>query len=143
MGVTSDEGPGSETELARLERAEAEQLREAELQAVLRELAVKDSYIKETELELTRIEVNVRGELAQVRARAAELFGDLERAEAIIADLRAEITALKARRSYRWSATAASLRGRLAAVVRRMGPGGSRPDRPGGGKSPGQARVSQ
>ncbi len=133
VGPTPAEGPPGEASLADRERAEIDQVRAAELQAVLRELAVKEVYLKEAELELAKQEIremNAREELAdqlaEVRARAAELFGDLERAEAVIAELNEEIVELndeiasiRATRSYRWSAAAASFVGRSFSPWRR------------------------
>jgi hypothetical protein len=134
-------GPEPEAGRARRAAAETEQQRESEFRAVQRDLAVKNAYVQELELELERIEINVRGELAQVRARAAELFGDLERAEAVIADLRDEIAAIRATRSYRWSVAAATFASRLTAPVRRGGPPATRQRRP--EAPPGQSRSSQ
>jgi len=68
----------------------------------------------------------VREELGQVRERAAELFADLERAEAVIAGqnaeivrLQDEIAAIHATRSFRWAAAGASLADRVASPLRR------------------------
>ena len=97
---------------------------------MLRELAVKDAYIEEAEREFTRSENSARAardELAEVRARAAELFADLVRAEASIAGLNGEIARLndeiasiRATRSYRWSAAAVTLLNRLVSPMRRL-----------------------
>ncbi len=116
------EGPDPEEELAARAAAEADALREIEYQAVLRDLAVRDLYIEKTELELERLaaaESNAREELAQVRARAEELFGDLERAEATIAALDGQLADIRATRAYRWSVSVASARARLLAPWRR------------------------
>jgi chromosome segregation ATPase len=127
-GSLPDEAPGS-AELLRRELVEADRVREIEYEAVLRELSVKDAYVKESELNLTRAEDReraTRDELGQVRERAAELFADLEHAEAVIVGLNAEIVRLQdeiatiqATRSYRWAAAGASLAGRVASPLRR------------------------
>jgi len=127
-GSLPDEAPGS-AGLLRRELVEADRVREAEYEAVLRELSVKDVYINEFELILARVENReraTRDELGQVRERAAELIADLERAEAVIVGLNAEIVRLQdeiatiqATRSYRWAAAGASLAGRVASPKRR------------------------
>ena len=123
---TPDEGPDSPAQLAARELAEADHVREIEYQAVLRELAVKDLYVEATEAELARVasaEANARAELAQVRARAEELFGDLGRAEAAIVEANGRIEAITSTRSYRWSSATVSFLGRLAPPWRRARPG--------------------
>ena len=123
---TPDEGPDSPAQLAARELAEADHVREIEYQAVLRELAVKDLYLEATEAELARVtsaEANARAELAEVRARAEELFGDLGRAEAAIVELNEHIEAITSTRSYRWSSATVSFLGRLAPPWRRARPG--------------------
>ena len=134
-GSFPDETPGSEGLLER-ELVESDLVRETEYEAVLRDLSVKDAYVKESELNLalsedreraTRDELGqVRDELGQVRERADELFADLERAEAVIAGLNAEIVrlqdeiaAIHATRSFRWAAAGASLADRVASPLRR------------------------
>ena len=134
-GSLPDETPGSEGLLER-ELVESDRVRETEYEAVLRDLSVKDAYVKESELNralsedrerATRDELeHVREELGQVRERAAELFADLERAEAVIAGLNAEIVrlqdeiaAIHATRSFRWAAAGASLADRVASPLRR------------------------
>jgi septal ring factor EnvC (AmiA/AmiB activator) len=134
-GSFPDETPGSEGLLER-ELVESDLVRETEYEAVLRDLSVKDVYVKESELNLalsedreraTRDELGqVRDELGQVRERADELFADLERAEAVIAGLNAEIVrlqdeiaAIHATRSFRWAAAGASLADRVASPLRR------------------------
>jgi chromosome segregation ATPase len=123
---TPDEGPDSPAQLAARELAEADHVREIEYQAVLRELAVKDLYVEATEAELARVasaEANARAELAQVRARVEELFGDLGRAEAAIVEANGRIEAITSTRSYRWSSATVSFLGRLAPPWRRARPG--------------------
>ena len=134
-GSFPDETPGSEGLLER-ELVESDLVRETEYEAVLRDLSVKDAYVKESELNralsedrerATRDELeHVREELGQVRERAAELFADLERAEAVIAGqnaeivrLQDEIAAIHATRSFRWAAAGASLADRVASPLRR------------------------
>jgi hypothetical protein len=78
-GSFPDETPGSEGLLER-ELVESDLVRETEYEAVLRDLSVKDVYVKESELNLalsedreraTRDELGqVRDELGQVRERA-------------------------------------------------------------------------
>ena len=98
-------------ELALQERAEIVEMRDIELTAMERDLALKARYIAQLELERHLVGV----ELGQVRQRAAELFADLERDEAIIAELRARLSAIEAAPAYRL--------GRLAvALARRSGP---------------------
>ncbi|MGP8163100.1 MAG: hypothetical protein ACLQAN_04885 [Acidimicrobiales bacterium] len=130
VGATRDEETASNAQFASRAQAEVEQVREAEFRAVLRELAIKDAYIEEAEREFTRSENSARAardELAEVRARAAELFADLVRAEASIAGLNGEIARLndeiasiRATRSYRWSAAAVTLLNRLVSPMRRL-----------------------
>jgi chromosome segregation ATPase len=123
---TPDEGPDSPAQLAARELAEADHVREIEYQAVLRELAVKDLCVEATEAELARVasaEANARAELAQVRARAEELFGDLGRAEAAIVEANGRIEAITSTRGYRWSSATVSFLGRLAPPWRRARPG--------------------
>ncbi len=87
---------------------------------------MRDLYIEKTELELERLaaaESNTREELAQVRAHAEELFGDLERAEATIAALDGQLADIRATHAYRWSVSVASAHARL---VPRRGAGGGR-----------------
>ena len=134
-GSLPDETPGSGGLLGR-ELVESDLVRETEYEAVLRDLSVKDAYVKESELNralsedrerATRDELeHVREELGQVRERAAELFADLERAEAVIAGqnaeivrLQDEIAAIHATRSFRWAAAGASLADRVASPLRR------------------------
>lgn len=134
-GSLPDETPGSEGLLER-ELVESDLVRETEYEAVLRDLSVMDVYVKECELNralsedrerATRDELgHVRDELGQVRERAAELFADLERAEAVIAGrnaeivrLQDEIAAIHATRSFRWAAAGASLADRVASPLRR------------------------
>ena len=134
-GSFPDETPGSGGLLGR-ELVESDLVRETEYEAVLRDLSVKDAYVKESELNrapsedrerATRDELeHVREELGQVRERAAELFADLERAEAVIAGqnaeivrLQDEIAAIHATRSFRWAAAGASLADRVASPLRR------------------------
>lgn len=131
VGATADEVSAG-AQLANRVRAETEQLREVEYQAVLRELAVKDAYVHEVEREITRSEEGARAtrdELAEVRARAAELFADLEKAEAVIAALnveiarlQGEIASIKGTRSYRFTVAATTFLHRLPSPARRSGP---------------------
>ncbi|MGA9078293.1 MAG: hypothetical protein WB383_08180 [Acidimicrobiales bacterium] len=127
-GSLPDEAPGSAELLAR-ELVEADRVREAEYEAVLRDLSVKDVYVRDSEVNLARAEDrerSTRDELGRVRERAAELFADLEHAEAVIVGLNAEIVrlqdeiaAIQATRSYRWAVAGASLAGRVASPLRR------------------------
>ena len=128
VGATADE-VSARAQLADRARAEADQVREVEYQAVLRELAVKDAYVHEVEREISRSEEGARAardELAEVRARAAELFADLEKAEAVIAALNGEIVRLQgeiasitATRSYRFTVAATTFLHRLPSPGRR------------------------
>ena len=82
--------------------------------------------LEATEAELARVasaEANARAELAQVRARAEELFGDLGRAEAAIVEANGRIEAITSTRGYRWSSATVSFLGRLAPPWRRARPG--------------------
>jgi hypothetical protein len=127
-GSLPDETPGSGGLLGR-ELVESDLVRETEYEAVLRDLSVKDAYVKESELNRALSEDReraTRDELGQVRERAAELIADLEHAEAVIVGLNAEIVRLQdeiatiqATRSYRWAVAGASLAGRVASPLRR------------------------
>ena len=108
----------SALELRVREQEEAAQLSETELQAMERDLAVKDAYIRRLE----RGQEILAVELAQVRERAAELFEGLERAEARLAaaegaaaEATAELVAVRAGAAYR-------LGDMVVALGRRLGP---------------------
>ncbi len=106
-------------ELALQERAEIVEMRDIELTAMERDLALKARYIAQLELERHLVGV----ELGQVRQRAAELFADLERDEAIIAELRARLSAIEAAPAYRLGRLAVALArrsGPLAPILRRL-----------------------
>lgn len=113
---TAPAAPGTTERLAVLELRLAEleetaELRDTELSAMERDLALKERYIAYLELERHLIGV----ELGQVRDRAAELFGDLERAEARVAELGAMVADIRSQPTYQLSQL-------LARVVRRLGP---------------------
>lgn len=105
-------------ELRIREQDEAARMSDTELRAMERDLAVKDAFI----CRLERGQELLSVELAQVRERAAELFGDLERAEARVAAAEAaaavaagELAAVRASTSMRIGTV-------LVAVARRCGP---------------------
>ena len=98
-------------ELRIREQDEAARLSETELLAMERDLRVKDAYIRRLERDQQLLSV----ELAQVRERAAELFADLERAEARIADDARQLAAVRDETAYRLGA-------RLVVVAHRLGP---------------------
>ena len=98
-------------ELRIREQDEAARLSETELVAMERDLRVKDAYIRRLERDQQLLSV----ELAQVRERAAELFADLERAEARIAEGARQLAAVRDETAYR-------LGTRLVALARRLGP---------------------
>lgn len=110
-------------ELRIREQDEAAQLAATELRAMERDLAVKDAFIRRLERGQELLSV----ELAQVRERAAELFGDLERsearaaaAEAAAADAAAELAAVRASAAFRLGSTAVGV-GRRSASLRWLG----------------------
>ncbi len=119
--LSTEEAPAERLaalELRLREQVEAAELCGTELRAMERDLAVKDSFIRRLERGQELLSV----ELAQVRARADELFGDLERAEArcaaaeaALAASAAELASVRASTSLRVGATA-------VAVARRLGP---------------------
>ncbi|MCU1490928.1 MAG: hypothetical protein JWM85_2333 [Acidimicrobiaceae bacterium] len=93
------------------ELQETAELRDTELSAMERDLGLKERYIAYLELERHLGTV----ELGQVRDRAAELFGDLERAESEIRRLQDHLGEIQSQPSYRVSVI-------LVRVLRRSGP---------------------
>lgn len=98
-------------ELRIREQDEAVRLRDTELSALERDLVVKEAFVRRLERDQQVLAV----ELAQVRARAAELFADLEAAEARVAAGEARLAELAATPAFR-------LATRLAVLARRLGP---------------------
>jgi len=101
----------AELELRVREQDETEQMHETELLAMERDLALKEAYVKRLEREQDRL----REEIGQVRERAAELFGDLERSEERIVELGALAADIQRQASYRMSVV-------IVRVLRRSGP---------------------
>ena len=95
----------AELEMRLRERDEAEQLHNAELQALERDLVIKEAYIDRLEFEQQLLKT----EIGQVRARAAELFSDLERAEARLVELGALAADIQNQASYRAAVRAVGL----------------------------------
>lgn len=83
----------ADAELRARAAEEAADLRRRELAAMEDDLRALDRHVGH--LEHGRLVLEI--ELQQVRQRAAELFADLERDEAVIAELGAEIAELKAK----------------------------------------------
>jgi chromosome segregation ATPase len=95
--VVELQGRVAELEMRLRERDEQQQLFSAELHALERDLVIKEAYVKRLEFEQQLLTT----EIGQVRARAAELFGDLERAEARIAELGALAQEVQSQPAYR------------------------------------------
>ncbi len=116
-----------ELEMRLRERDEAEQLHNAELQALERDLVIKEAYVERLEFEQQLLKI----EIGQVRERAAELFGDLERAEARIAELGALAADIQGQPSYRAAVRASRLVRRAKPLLSSLGrlarPPASRP----------------
>lgn len=105
------DGRLADLELRLREQEEAAQLRETELLAMERDLVLKEAYAKSLEVDRHLLTV----ELGQVRDRAAELFEDLEGAEARLVELGTLVADIRAQASYRLGL-------RLVAVLDRAGP---------------------
>lgn len=127
-GILSAERPHDDlaeqlaaAELHIRELDEAARLSETELDAMERDLLVKEAFIRRLERGQQILSV----ELAQVRERAAELFEGLEQAEARIADLQALAGARAAELQAVRSSAAYRVGTRLVGLVRRLGPAAS------------------